>query len=111
MRGLKSFAKRLFPSLDAMQLESALQAFAAILVEVLDPEVVVHVAAAEQVPGDNATTRNARYEIWFNNYGNVTQSINQNAYYDTWVSLGTYYFSSASYKVSLTDATGEPAGA
>ena len=34
--------------------------------------------------------------------------MNQNAYYDAWVSLGTYNFSSGTAKrLRLTDATGE----
>ena len=59
------------------------------------------------VPRDNATTRNARYEI--HHAGGVTvRGVNQNAYFDTWVSLGTYTFNAGTdRRVRLTDATGE----
>ncbi len=59
------------------------------------------------VPRANATTRNARYEI-LTSGGTVVRSVNQNAYYDAWVSLGTYSFSSGSaQRVRLADNTGE----
>lgn len=59
------------------------------------------------VPRDNATTRNARYEIYHQG-GTATRAVNQNAYYDAWVSLGTYSFGAGDgRRVRLTDATGE----
>lgn len=59
------------------------------------------------VPRDNATTRNARYEIYHNG-GTATRAVNQNNYFDAWVDVGTYGFSSGDgRRVRLTDATGE----
>jgi hypothetical protein len=59
------------------------------------------------VPRSNATTRNARYNINTSS-GTIVRSVNQNAYYDAWVSLGTYSFGSGTaQRVSLADNTGE----
>jgi len=59
------------------------------------------------VPYNYATTGNAKYTIYHNG-GSTVKSVNQNIYYDTWVSLGTYNFSSGtSRRVRLTDSTGE----
>jgi hypothetical protein len=64
-------------------------------------------AVSVYIPNINATTTNAKYEISTNN-GTVVKSVNQNNYYNAWVSLGTYNFSSGrSKRVRLTDATGE----
>jgi hypothetical protein len=59
------------------------------------------------IPNVNATTTNAKYEIYTTS-GTVVKSVNQNSYYNAWVNLGTYSFSSGRAKrVRLTDATGE----
>lgn len=59
------------------------------------------------IPRDYATTANAIYQIYYNG-GTASRSVNQNNYYDVWVSLGTYNFSSGtSRRIRLTDATGE----
>lgn len=55
----------------------------------------------------NATTANAKYEITPGS-GTIVKAVNQNIYYNAWVSLGTYNFPSGRAKrVRLTDATGE----
>jgi hypothetical protein len=62
------------------------------------------------IPRDKATTANARYIIHYAG-GSTQRSVNQNNYYDAWVSLGTYNFSSGSQGyVDLGDATGESSG-
>ena len=59
------------------------------------------------IPSNYATTASAKYQIYHTG-GAATRSDNQNNYYDIWVSLGTYSFSSgSSRRVRLTDATGE----
>lgn len=59
------------------------------------------------IPSNYATTGNARYTIYYSG-GSTVRSVNQNNYYNVWVSLGTYSFGSGtSRRVRLTDATGE----
>lgn len=59
------------------------------------------------IPSNYATTGNAQYTIYYNG-GFTVRSINQNNYYNVWVSLGTYSFTSGtSRRVRLTDATSE----
>jgi hypothetical protein len=61
------------------------------------------------IPYNYATTRSARYTIRANGTS-YTSTVNQNIYYDQWVTLGTFYFNSSnngSEYVELTDATGE----
>ena len=59
------------------------------------------------IPSNYATTTNAIYQIYHTG-GTASRSVNQNNYYDVWVSLGTYNFSpGTSRRVRLTDATGE----
>lgn len=59
------------------------------------------------IPSNYATTASAKYQIYHTG-GTATRSVNQNNYYDVWVSLGTYGFSSGTTRrVRLTDATGE----
>lgn len=59
------------------------------------------------VPNNHATSQQARYRI-FHNGSNHYFTINQNIYYDAWVSLGTYYFHAGGGEfVELSDATGE----
>ncbi len=59
------------------------------------------------VPRDNATAQQATYSVY--HAGGVSnRMVNQNNYYDAWVSLGTYDFAAGdSRRVRLTDATGE----
>lgn len=53
-------------------------------------------------------TKSARYVVHLNGVTH-TRVVNQNNYYNQWVSLGTYYFSGGSGEyVFLGDATGEP---
>lgn len=64
-------------------------------------------AVSVYIPNVNATTANAKYEVYTSN-GTVVKSVNQNSYYNAWVNLGTYSFSSGRAKrARLTDATGE----
>ena len=59
------------------------------------------------IPSNYATTQSAPYQVYHNG-GIASRTVNQNNYYDVWVSLGTYGFSSgSSRRVRLTDATGE----
>jgi surface antigen len=64
------------------------------------------------IPKNNATTKSAKYKIYYNGGTSVAnKTINQNNYYDQWVSLGTYYFKQGSGNyVYLSDATGETPG-
>ena len=60
------------------------------------------------IPRQRADTHSASYRIHHNGEDHY-QSIDQSVYYDTWVSLGTYYFSAdGSEYVYLSDVTGEP---
>ncbi|MBI1881846.1 MAG: hypothetical protein HYR94_27030, partial [Chloroflexi bacterium] len=60
------------------------------------------------VPGSNATTAAARYEIL--HFGQRDQrTLNQSRYADEWVSLGVYYFKGGQEEcIYLYDSTGEP---
>ncbi len=59
------------------------------------------------IPNNHATSQQARYRIYHAG-SNHYATVNQNAYYDAWVSLGSYYFNdSGTEYVELTDATGE----
>ena len=59
------------------------------------------------IPAKNATTTAARYWVSHQN-GFTLKVVNQLAYSDQWVSLGTYWFrGSSSDYVSLADVTGE----
>lgn len=59
------------------------------------------------IPSNYATTASALYQIYHSG-GTTTRTVNQNNYFDVWVSLGTYGFSSGTTRrVRLTDATGE----
>lgn len=61
------------------------------------------------IPSNYATSQQAKYRIWHNG-SNSYWTVNQNSYYNAWVSLGTYYFSGAGGEyVELADATGEAA--
>lgn len=60
------------------------------------------------VPRRRATTRSARYQITHRR-GTDVVVLDQNDYYDEWVSLGVYAFSTAqTSQVRLSDVTGEP---
>ena len=62
------------------------------------------------IPYDHATTRSARYTIKADG-ATYTATVDQNIYYDEWITLGTFYFKSSndgSEYIELTDATGEP---
>jgi len=60
------------------------------------------------VPRCKATSQQARYRIVHNGVTDL-RTVNQNAYYDVWVSLGSFSFSGIGGEyVELTDATGEP---
>ena len=61
------------------------------------------------IPNNYATTGSAKYTIKANG-STYTAIVNQNNYYDQWVTLGTYSFNASnngSEYVELTDATGE----
>ena len=59
------------------------------------------------VPRCNGTSQQAKYRIVHNGVTEV-RSVNQNVYYDAWVSLGSFTFTgSGGEYVELTDATGE----
>ena len=59
------------------------------------------------VPRANASTAKAPYTVYYVG-GQVTKVVNQGAYHDQWVSLGTYaFFDGRNLQVRLTDATGE----
>ena len=59
------------------------------------------------IPNNNATSQQAPYRIYHNGANNYA-TVNQNIYYDAWVSLGTHYFSANGTEyVELSDATGE----
>jgi hypothetical protein len=59
------------------------------------------------VPRCNATSQTARYKVVHNGV-TETKTVNQNVYYDAWVSLGSFAFSGAGGEyVELSDATGE----
>jgi hypothetical protein len=60
------------------------------------------------VPNNYATTHNARYTVYHAGIWN-TRSVNQAAYYNAWVSLGTFNFSAGGGEyVFLNDITYEP---
>lgn len=62
------------------------------------------------IPSRYHGSKSARYVIHHNGVQN-TCVVNQNIYYDKWVSLGTYYFAGGSNEyVFLGDATGETYG-
>ena len=59
------------------------------------------------VPRCNGTSQQAKYRIVHSGVTDV-RSVNQNVYYDAWVSLGSFTFTgSGGEYVELTDATGE----
>ena len=61
------------------------------------------------IPSNYATSQQAKYRIYHNGSNNYS-TINQNNYYNAWVSLGTHYFSANGTEyVELADATGEAA--
>jgi surface antigen len=60
------------------------------------------------IPNNNATS-NATYTIYANGT-TYTRTVNQNNYYDAWVSLGSFYFAASGGYVLLGDNTGETAG-
>ena len=59
------------------------------------------------IPGDHASTTNARYEI--HHFGKKdVRALNQSRYANEFVSLGIYYFDGSDYEsVTLSDSTGE----
>ncbi|HEX3044989.1 MAG TPA: peptidoglycan DD-metalloendopeptidase family protein [Bacillota bacterium] len=61
------------------------------------------------IPNNYATTRLAKYTVIANGITNANYSVNQNNFYNSWVTLGVFYFSAnyGSEYVELTDATGE----
>ncbi len=60
------------------------------------------------IPRQRADTRSARYRI-FHNTREDAFWVNQSAYFDAWVSVGTYYFAATGNEyVYLDDVTGEP---
>jgi len=61
------------------------------------------------IPSNYATSQQAKYRVYHNGASN-TSTVNQNSYYNAWVSLGTHYFSANGTEyVELADATGEAA--
>ncbi len=59
------------------------------------------------IPSRYHGSKSARYKIYHNGVWNE-RVVNQNIYYDKWVSLGTYYFAGGPNEyVLLGDATGE----
>jgi len=62
------------------------------------------------VPGNNATTRGARYEI-VHSGPTATRSVDHSVFFAEWASLGIYTFTTpATSYVYLSDATGETPG-
>lgn len=60
------------------------------------------------IPRNYATSQQAKYRVRHNGVDHYSAPVNQNAYYDQWVSIGTYSFSATGGEyVELTDATGE----
>ncbi len=60
------------------------------------------------IPGGIATTRNARYWIYHGGRYDLRR-VNQSAYSNQWLSLGTFYFSGTTGEyVSVSDVTQEP---
>ncbi|HHT9106713.1 MAG TPA: golvesin C-terminal-like domain-containing protein, partial [Candidatus Wujingus californicus] len=61
------------------------------------------------IPSDYSDTTNATYTIFYNGF-TATSTVNQNNYINSWVLLGSYYFSAnGSEYVQLVDKTGETA--
>ncbi len=61
------------------------------------------------MPEARRTSQQARYRVYHNGANNCA-TVNQNGYYNAWVSLGTHYFSANGTEyVELADATGEAA--
>jgi hypothetical protein len=59
------------------------------------------------IPSNHATSQQARYRIFHSGTSHYA-TVNQNAYYDTWVNIGVYSFSAGGGEyVELVDATGE----
>ena len=59
------------------------------------------------IPRNHATTTQAHYTIYYAN-GQTDVTVNQNNYYDQWVSLGTYQFNNGTGGyLRLVDQTGE----
>lgn len=59
------------------------------------------------IPSNHATSLQAQYRIYHNGTNNYS-TVNQNNYYNQWVSLGQHYFSdNGTEYVELSDATGE----
>jgi hypothetical protein len=61
------------------------------------------------IPSNYATSQQAQYRVYHNGANNYA-TVNQNNYYNAWVSLGQHYFSANGTEyVELSDATGEAA--
>jgi hypothetical protein len=59
------------------------------------------------IPNNNATSQLAKYRVYHNGVSDYA-TVNQNSYYDTWVTLGSYSFSgNGTEYVELADNTGE----
>jgi hypothetical protein len=59
------------------------------------------------IPSNYATSQLAKYRVYHNGASNYA-TVNQNAYYNQWVSLGQHYFAANGTEyVELTDNTGE----
>jgi hypothetical protein len=65
----------------------------------------VYAFVPEASDASKAKTDNARYEV-YHNYATTVVPVNQNAYNNAWVHLGTYTFHPDMSCVSLTDYTG-----
>lgn len=61
------------------------------------------------IPRNYATTTNAQYAVYDGSSWHW-YSVNQNIYYDDWVTLGTLYVTAGTRYVYLQDATGEAGG-
>ena len=61
------------------------------------------------VPSNHATTTSAWYAVYDGSSWHW-HSVNQNAYYNDWVTLGTHYVTAGTRYVYLQDATGETTG-
>jgi hypothetical protein len=63
------------------------------------------------IPRDYATSTNVRYRVIHGNGQRHDRIVNQQAHYDRWVSLGTYYFNASQNEFVLVyDNTREPYG-
>jgi|GEM_PF-1775072 len=62
------------------------------------------------IPRNHATTTSARYFVNSGSGWKGPNTVNQNIYYDEWVSIGTHWLRKGTNGVGVIDGTGEPVG-